>query len=319
MDLVTSTLTGGSITITRLTSLFEKHSGAEMYFELIWQNGDKNFSRPFTVVDAKDAEDTRKNPIYSSTAPYGTAVAGGNTGSGGGNDPMTQTPMSAYSAASEALPSQAASTAESTTSLGPATTTTSASTITTDTVAATGVPMSTAAATTSPNNNRLSTGAKAGIAVGAAIAGLVLLTGLVFFLLRRRRRSTSRPDSAYFETQHHPELIAAKEANVGTVDVTPTSPYFDHGDNRTSVQQPLAAETRDSDGERRFSQYRDQGAEDGRAESARAGSATGRVTPHGTVSHLVEDGMTEEEIRRLEEEERELDQAIQQAGAGRRA
>ncbi|KAK4250487.1 Kin of IRRE-like protein 3 [Corynascus novoguineensis] len=44
---------------------------------------------------------------------------------------------------------------------------------------------------------------------------------------------------------------------------------------------------------------------------------SGRATPRALTTpyaHLVEDGMTEEEIRRLEEEERQLDAAIEQAG-----
>lgn len=46
-------------------------------------------------------------------------------------------------------------------------------------------------------------------------------------------------------------------------------------------------------------------------------SLTGRHTPVGlssSVAALVEEGMTEEEIRRLEEEERALDRAIEEAG-----
>ncbi|KAJ3475569.1 hypothetical protein NLG97_g9412 [Lecanicillium saksenae] len=42
------------------------------------------------------------------------------------------------------------------------------------------------------------------------------------------------------------------------------------------------------------------------------------VTPQGVSRHLVEDGMTEDEIRRLEEEEAHLDSEIQRAGGGRR-
>jgi len=44
----------------------------------------------------------------------------------------------------------------------------------------------------------------------------------------------------------------------------------------------------------------------------------GRATPHvvsAQYAHLVEEGMTEEEIRRLEDEERALDAAIEQAGS----
>ncbi|KAK3383858.1 hypothetical protein B0T24DRAFT_662297 [Lasiosphaeria ovina] len=46
----------------------------------------------------------------------------------------------------------------------------------------------------------------------------------------------------------------------------------------------------------------------------------GRVTPHGVsaqYAHLVEEGMTEDELHRLEEEERQLDAAIEQSSSGR--
>ncbi|KAK0733395.1 hypothetical protein B0T26DRAFT_17676 [Lasiosphaeria miniovina] len=48
----------------------------------------------------------------------------------------------------------------------------------------------------------------------------------------------------------------------------------------------------------------------------------GRVTPHGVsaqYAHLVEEGMTEDELYRLEEEERQLDAAIEQSSSGRGA
>ncbi|KAM7222291.1 hypothetical protein V8F06_002318 [Rhypophila decipiens] len=55
-------------------------------------------------------------------------------------------------------------------------------------------------------------------------------------------------------------------------------------------------------------------------ETSRAGMGSptaGRATPHSSLSpryaHLVEEGMTEDEIRRLEDEERQLDAAIEQA------
>jgi LPXTG-motif cell wall-anchored protein len=329
MDAVTSAQTGGSITITNLTTLITSHGGAEMYLELVWQNGDKNFSRPFTVVDLKDLDTTRKNPIYSSSVPYGSDLTGGsdggdggNDGSGNGNGVITQNPLSGSNLpATEAMPiSTASTTSGSATSLGALTTTTASTSTSVGIVIATGLPVATSSAT-APNSG-LSTGAKAGIAVAAAITGLALLAGLVFLFLRRRRRhSTLSHDPAYFENQHNPGLMAQKEATVGTVDVTPTSPYFDHGGSRISIQQPIMTQTRGGDGDRGSSQVHDQGGEtggDARPGSATAGSLTGRVTPHGAVSHLVEDGMTEEEIRRLEEEERELDQAIEQAGAGRR-
>lgn len=56
-------------------------------------------------------------------------------------------------------------------------------------------------------------------------------------------------------------------------------------------------------------------------ETNRAGMGSptaGRATPHSTLApryaHLVEEGMTEDEIRRLEDEERQLDAEIERAG-----
>ncbi|KAK0730631.1 hypothetical protein B0H67DRAFT_562363 [Lasiosphaeris hirsuta] len=88
------------------------------------------------------------------------------------------------------------------------------------------------------------------------------------------------------------------------------------------------------DAPRSFTPYSDRGSNGGPGSpSTRAGSLAhadrsgmespgpGRSTPHGVAqqyAHLVEEGMTPEEIQRLEEEERQLDAAIEQAGQVRR-
>ncbi|KAK3362886.1 hypothetical protein B0T25DRAFT_21646 [Lasiosphaeria hispida] len=80
------------------------------------------------------------------------------------------------------------------------------------------------------------------------------------------------------------------------------------------------------DAARSFTPYSDRASGGGPGSpSTRAGSVVhadgGRSTPHGVAqqyAHLVEEGMTPEEIQRLEEEERQLDAAIEQAGQVRR-
>ncbi|KAG7118971.1 hypothetical protein HYQ45_015389 [Verticillium longisporum] len=78
-------------------------------------------------------------------------------------------------------------------------------------------------------------------------------------------------------------------------------------DRGLSEATPLAASTPHSDSQQP------------QHESTRPGARS--ATPQGVnsnVSHLIEDGMTEDEIRRLEDEERQLDAAIEQHGHGRR-
>ncbi|KAH6626006.1 hypothetical protein B0J18DRAFT_464058 [Chaetomium sp. MPI-SDFR-AT-0129] len=95
------------------------------------------------------------------------------------------------------------------------------------------------------------------------------------------------------------------------------TPYSDRrpsaaGTGTPSVRTASLAQTAHTAGN-------DDGAAPPRSLSAIPGgaSAPGRATPRGLTTpyaHLVEDGMTEDEIRRLEEEERQLDAAIEQAG-----
>ncbi|CVK83867.1 uncharacterized protein FMAN_01142 [Fusarium mangiferae] len=151
----------------------------------------------------------------------------------------------------------------------------------------------------------LSTGATAGIAVGAVIGGLLIIGALVWFFLRRRRRSKKAGDE--YVTQ---QTYAVDKETHGRATDSPNSPYSDE-----NHMQPVALGSLDRDrgvaptpppgGVPRSSI----GSHDRAAHS-------GAQTPQGmssNVAHLVEDGMTVDEIRRLEEEERQLDDEIERA------
>lgn len=214
----------------------------------------------------------------------------------------------------------------------------------------------------SNNGGGLALGAIIGIAVGCGIAGLLVILGLVWYLLRRRKQKKAlHPgDSTYGTGSRGEELMAEKEASAD-VDVTPHSPYSDDGapggsgagpNSAAAVHEDAAAAavvagaagamaapnlSHLQDPPRSFTPYSDRPSVGGTAATAagtpslRAPSLAqtdearvsvpspipGRATPRGLTTpyaHLVEEGMTEDEIRRLEDEERQLDAAIEQAG-----
>lgn len=148
----------------------------------------------------------------------------------------------------------------------------------------------------------LSTGAKAGIAVGAVIGGLLIIGALAFFLLRRRRRSKQLGED-YTSQQAY---TVDKETHGRATD-SPNSPYSDE-----NQVQPVALQNISHD-------HEEQTARGTPTPNNLPRTSTGSrnaPTPQGmssNVAHLVEDGMTAEEIRRLEEEERELDDEIERA------
>lgn len=148
----------------------------------------------------------------------------------------------------------------------------------------------------------LSTGAKAGIAVGAVIGGLLIIGALAFFFLRRRRRSKQLGED-YTSQQAY---TVDKETHGRATD-SPNSPYSDE-----NQVQPVALQNISHD-------HDEQTARGTPTPGAVPRTSTGSrnaPTPQGmssNVAHLVEDGMTAEEIRRLEQEERELDDEIERA------
>lgn len=171
----------------------------------------------------------------------------------------------------------------------------------------------------------LSTGAIAGIAVAGAVVLLALIGGLVFFCLRRRRRNKDRGS---YNNPTPSTTFMAGDKEVHQVTESPHSTYSNDQQvplsNLAAAGGPSSREVGGADAHHHhhhddddagYAPYRD---DDVVAESPSTGRrADGAGTPHGvsrSVAHLVEDGMTEDEIRRLEDEERQLDDAIQRHG-----
>ncbi|KAK2010128.1 hypothetical protein LZ32DRAFT_386458 [Colletotrichum eremochloae] len=168
-------------------------------------------------------------------------------------------------------------------------------------------------------------GAIAGIVIGS-IFGLFSLAFLVWFLLRRRRRAHHVSNGTYGCNHRPHEYLADKEAHTRVTE-SPHSPYSDDGQ-----------QTRQQQEQDHYLQHGGPGTAVGAPErspltpyveeehmpiAARSTEDISRrgvpsSTPNAAtnVSHLIEDGMTEEEIRQLEDEERALDDAIEQAGQG---
>ncbi|RYP14937.1 hypothetical protein DL766_009532 [Monosporascus sp. MC13-8B] len=181
----------------------------------------------------------------------------------------------------------------------------------------------------------LSTGAIAGIAVGIGVGLLAVAGLLVWFCLRRRQ--SGRPlvrahevgygsDSGAVAMMPEKEAAGLTESSSHPVYDPPSAPVAHHGDPTavaapyapysdhvvapgTAVTTPTATSLNEpSPVLHEQQQQRGPGGEAGAASQHQQQPIASRY------AHLVEEGMTVEEIRRLEEEERQLDAAIEEAG-----
>lgn len=315
-------------------------SGIPLFFQANWGNGRSySYSRPFTL--ASNPAEVQMVEFYAKTEPYkeehvepGSPTFPGNIGGGGG-----ETPNTTQQSGETPTTTQQSTAGEGGQLVGP-------------TVAPT--------AKNANAGNGLPQGAIIGIAVGCGVAGLLLVFGVAWYLLRRHRKNKAMlpVGSAYGSGNRADELMAEKEASAD-VDVVPHSPYSDDGaptpgnggvgagagtyQDGSAHGEPVAAgavaaaHSRQhlQDPPRSFSPYTDRPSAAGSAagtpsapgaapvalaDDARVSVPSpipGRGTPRALATpyaHLVEEGMTEDEIRRLEEEERQLDAAIEQAG-----
>ncbi|KAL2134335.1 hypothetical protein VTI74DRAFT_464 [Chaetomium olivicolor] len=191
------------------------------------------------------------------------------------------------------------------------------------------------------------------VACGVIGLGLIFAVVWWFVRRHRHQKELLPVNSSYGSANRTEDLMAQKEAGA-EVDATPHSPYSDEGasgtgpggayhDRAAHGDAAIAAGAAGStfrphpqDQTRSFTPYSDRpiagpGTAAAGTPSVRAASLAHTEEPHVSVpsptpgratpralstpyAHLVEDGMTEEEIRRLEEEERQLDAAIEQAG-----
>ncbi|KAM4055078.1 hypothetical protein HRG_005887 [Hirsutella rhossiliensis] len=166
----------------------------------------------------------------------------------------------------------------------------------------------------------LSTGAIAGIAVGVSLALILLVAGLAWFLLRRRHRKQHEAACAARRLTSKTS-VEDKDMQAAHVADSPRSPYLDGGtstQNQSSPVSPLAGASH-SEGDDDQAGFTPHEAEVAALRSSHSSAddhddpaqATQGVS--NTVAHLVEEGMTAEEIRRLEDEERQLDAEIERA------
>ncbi|KAI8164008.1 hypothetical protein KHU50_007395 [Colletotrichum sp. SAR 10_65] len=226
-------------------------------------------------------------------------------------------------------------------------TTTGVSSSITSTSTATSAPSSTTSPGAGSSNSSSSSGGGGGLSAGAiagivigSILGVALIAFLLWFLLRRRRRRANNVHNGGYGSDPH-EFLADKE-NHARVTESPHSPYSDDGHQQQEMQQsqrhltepehdatvPAAAAAAvppasgTSPTERRsfappYSEEEHTPIASRSLENVnRDGARSSTPNVNSNVSHLIEDGMTEDEIRRLEEEERALDAAIEQAGQG---
>ncbi|EQL03679.1 hypothetical protein G6O67_006977 [Ophiocordyceps sinensis] len=159
------------------------------------------------------------------------------------------------------------------------------------------------------HDGRLSNGAIAGIAVGASLAFILLVAGLAWRLLRRRRQKQRAAGRLASQTS-----VEDKDMHAAPVaDSPPRSPYSHEEPSLQGRNPPISPLAAASHGEAGVAALH--------SSHSGAGAGAGEHDDHAqtqrgvpkTVAHLVEEGMTAEEIRRLEDEERQLDAEIERA------
>lgn len=174
----------------------------------------------------------------------------------------------------------------------------------------------------------LSPGVIAGIVVGVVVF-LALVGGLVFFLLRRRRKA--KRAAGYADAGQNDASNAYIVDKLDTTAQSPRSPYSDDGHEQHTPLDPHAhhnfnnqeatAPGEGSNGSEYAGLYQANQQQQQQDASRGVGDEGVQSSPRmqsrsntGNYSHLVEEGMTAEDIRRLEEEERQLDAEIERHG-----
>ncbi|KAL7628382.1 hypothetical protein AAE478_002584 [Parahypoxylon ruwenzoriense] len=274
---------------------YRTNIGQPLYYEIQWENS------------------TSKGSSYSQYLAVST-----NEGYFDASATLQTLGMGTNPAKPESFPSSSSNPESTTVSSTPSSTDTSAQPV----------------AQASSGGGGLNTGAIAGIAVGCSVAGLLIIAFIVWFLFFRRRSSRDQVRGADYAAGSGTHAIVSEKEAAGITESSPRSLYGDDGgrlrDPRGSMTQPddIASYAPYSDRGRSPSPPAAGAAFGTGSQSNVAPSATGHDNASTTRSptppfasryaHLIEEGMTEEEIRRLEEEERHLDAAIEDAGRNSR-
>ncbi|XXG98819.1 hypothetical protein Hte_005149 [Hypoxylon texense] len=181
----------------------------------------------------------------------------------------------------------------------------------------------------SSSSGGLSTGAIAGIAVGCSVAGLLIIAFLVWFFFFRRRGDRQRVRGTDFAADSGTHAMMPDKEAVGMSQSSPHSAFADDGGRLHDPQQRRsAAPGGGGDDATSFAPYSDRARSmsppmahnnDSQTDVDVANTSRSPSPPfQSRYAHLIEEGMTEDEIRRLEEEERHLDAAIEDAGRNSR-
>lgn len=207
-------------------------------------------------------------------------------------------------------------------------------------------PQATSSSGGGSSHGGLSTGAIAGIAVGGGAALLLALAAIIFLLCRRKRRQRNqqtmddaaaayKSNTIMEDKQMHTHAAVATnspysddEGGPGSGLMAARSADFAYYHHEPAVPPPAATVAAGRQTSHSYTRDDVGGGDENTVTQRQVHDPAGRrsgsrsETPQGGVSHavahLVEDGMTEDEIRRLEEEERQLDAEIARAGEGGR-
>ncbi|KAI8963274.1 hypothetical protein F5Y11DRAFT_159919 [Daldinia sp. FL1419] len=173
----------------------------------------------------------------------------------------------------------------------------------------------------------LSTGAIVGIAVGCAVGVIIIVVALVWFFCLRRRNNSERVGGTDYTTASGSHAMIADKEAVNMSESSPRSAFPPDHNGRIHDQRDSMVRPDDSS----YAPYSDRAsspplppgaafAANSQSDLASAGRPSTTTPPfQSRYAHLIEEGMTEEEIRHLEEEERHLDAAIEDAGRNSRA
>ncbi|KAI1755133.1 hypothetical protein F4782DRAFT_527858 [Xylaria castorea] len=175
-----------------------------------------------------------------------------------------------------------------------------------------------------------------GVAVGVGAGGLLIAAGLLWFFCFRRRRRSRRRTAAHHAMPSYASDVGVhammhdKEMPVVLESSSSSSPPYgsggggSHDEERPSTDHYVPYSDRSTtsptpDHRRTASGTAAAAAAVAAVADVGATSQTrGAPSPSPAIvsryAHLVEEGMTDDEIRRLEEEERQLDAAIENAG-----
>lgn len=311
-----------------------------LFFVALWEGGGHTFSRNFTVTTLRPANANLLELAagYQSSAPHPEDQLS----DGASLTPPVVPSTTAPSLTSPTAPSDVPEVSPS----AP-------------------VPPPAPAAHVSGDKGRLAPGIIIAIASGSAMAGLVVLTAMIWFILFRRgpERLSKTTEGNYGHGGMWTRQLAEKNASVETQhsassnDNLPGRAITTDNHNAVAVapsntrpassgvQQPhtgdtpppyLQPQSRDSPTIPRYldlfnfsrvtavvgagpspttsiTPLAADAAPHATLDTAMSSTAQGRGVQQGRYPHLVEDGMTDADILRLEEEERELDAAIERA------